>query len=82
MRIENHNLHHEFPEYGERIHNLKITDAHFAKLFDEYDRLDHQVRRIEEKGSLIADAELETLKMRRIHLKDNLYSLMVSGNRN
>jgi hypothetical protein len=30
-----HDLHHEFPQYAERIHHLKVSDGHFRRLFDE-----------------------------------------------
>ncbi len=77
MKITPHDLHHEFPEYNEKIHTLKISDAHFAKLFNEYDKLDHEIRHIEEQGSLISDQEIEKLKLQRIHLKDKLYAYLV-----
>lgn len=76
MQIEHHNLHHEFPEYGERISHLKASNAHFVKLLDEYDRLDSQVRKIEMQGSLISDGEMEILKMDRVHLKDKLFAYL------
>ena len=76
MQLDHHDLHHEFPEYGSRIHELKTSDHHFAKLFGEYDKLDHEIRRIEQDGAKIADAELEKLKYSRIHLKDQLYAYL------
>lgn len=76
MQVEHHDLHHEFPEYREKIHTLKTTDAHFARLFNEYDQLDHEVRRIENSGSLISDTELESLKLKRVHLKDELFAYL------
>lgn len=79
MQIEHHDLHHEFPEYSERIHQLKTSDAHFARLFAEYDRLDHQIRHIEMDGSLISDGEMEVLKMDRVLLKDKLYVYLKKG---
>lgn len=79
MQVEHHDLHHEFPEYGERISLLKTSDAHFARLFNEYDQLDHQIRRIENAGSLISDSELETLKLKRVHLKDELFAYLTKA---
>lgn len=79
MQIEHHSLQSEFPEHAERIQHLKTSDAHFVKLFDEYDRLNHEVRRIELEGSLISDVELDGLKMDRVHLKDKLYAYLTSG---
>jgi len=77
MQVEHHGLHHEFPEYGDKIHALKTSDAHFARLFNEYDQLDHEIRRIENAGSLISDTELEGLKLKRVRLKDELFAYLV-----
>ncbi len=37
MQVEHHQLAVDFPEFKEQIHDLKSSDAHFAKLFDEYE---------------------------------------------
>jgi uncharacterized protein len=76
MQIEHHDLHHEFPEHKERIHELKISDTRFAKLFNQYDQLDHMIRRVEEAGALMSDSEMEAMKMERVHLKDKLYAYL------
>ena len=34
MLNEKHDLIHELPEHRETIHNLKMTDDHFARLFE------------------------------------------------
>ena len=44
---EKHDLIHELPEYREKIHELKMSDHHFARLFEEYHEVDHEVHRIE-----------------------------------
>lgn len=76
MSIEKHDLVHEFPELRERIHELKMHDHHFARLFSEYHDLDHEVRRIEEGAENTADAYLETRKKMRLLLKDQLYGML------
>lgn len=76
MTIEKHDLIHEFPELRDRIHELKTHDAHFAKLFDEYHDLDHEVRRIEQGVENTSDAYLETRKKMRLLLKDQLYAML------
>ena len=45
---EKHDLHHEFPEHFDRIHELKVSNAHFARLFDEYHKICRAIVRIEE----------------------------------
>lgn len=71
--MEKHDLLHEFPEYKDKIHELKTTNNHFRKLFDEYHELDHQVHRIEQGSESTTDAVLNELRMKRVQLKDNLY---------
>lgn len=78
MTIEAHDLHHEFPEFSEQIRELKMNNRHFAKLFDEYNDLDHEVRRIEEAKEAASDERLEGLKMRRVVLKDELYAMLTN----
>jgi len=74
--IENHNLHHEFPEHKDRIHDLKMNDRHFARLFEEYHDMDREVRKIEEGAEAASDQRLEGLKLKRLHLKDELYAML------
>ena len=78
MLGEKHDLIHEFPEHRQRIHELKIGDQHFARLFDEYHELEHQVRRIEEGVETTSDNFLEDLKKKRLKLKDLLYVMLIS----
>jgi uncharacterized protein len=78
MIIEKHDLLHEFPEHKETIHNLKLNNAHFAKLFEEYHELDHEVHRIEQGVENTSDAYLETKKKERLLLKDKLYNMIKS----
>ena len=76
MLNEKHDLIHELPEYRETIHNLKMTDSHFAKLFDEYHEVDHEVHRIESNIETTSDEYLESKKKQRLHLKDELFQLI------
>lgn len=76
MSIENHNLHHEFPQHKERIHELKMNDRHFARFFEEYHDVDREVRKIEEGAEAASDQRLETLKLRRLKLKDDLLAIL------
>ena len=76
MTVEKHDLIHEFPEYRDRIHELKVSDAHFAHLFKEYHELDHTIRRIELEIESHSDEYVEELKVRRLYLKDRLYDML------
>lgn len=79
MLGEKHDLIHELPEHRERIHELKTSNAHFAKLFDKYHDVDHQVRRIEEGIETPSDEFTEELKKERLHLKDELFNIIQSA---
>lgn len=79
MLGEKHDLIHELPEHKERIHELKTSNSHFARLFDKYHDIDHQVRRIEEGIETPSDEFTEELKKERLHLKDELFSMIQSA---
>jgi uncharacterized protein YdcH (DUF465 family) len=74
--IEKHDLHHEFPEFEQEIRQLKMSDGHFARLFKEYHELDKEVHRIEEGVETTSDEYLETQKLARLHLKDELFIML------
>jgi len=76
MGLEHHDLAHEFPEFKQRIHDLKVEDAHFRKLFNEYDEVTTRVEALEKQNSPVADETMEELKKERLQLKDNLYKML------
>ena len=76
MLGEKHDLLHEFPEYKDKIHELKLSNDHFAKLFAEYHEIEHEVRRIEEGVETTSDEYLEERKKERLNLKDQLFELL------
>lgn len=80
MTIEHHALINEFPQFRERIHDLKIGDSHFARLFEEYHDIDKQIVRVEQGIEARSDAALEELKKRRVLLKDQLYRMLQAAN--
>ncbi len=73
MLGEPHDLLHEFPEYRDRIIELRHTDGRFARLMIEYNELDAQIRSLEERSLPVADNYMEDLKKVRVTLKDELY---------
>ncbi|MGB1199393.1 MAG: YdcH family protein [Thalassotalea sp.] len=79
MPIEKHDLHREFPEFEQEIHDLKMNDAHFSRLFKEYHELDHEVHRIEQGVENTADEYLEAQKKQRLNLKDQLFTMLKSA---
>ena len=79
MLNEKHDLIHELPEYRDAIHNLKTSNNHFARLFNEYHEIDHEVHRIETGVETTSDEYLEEKKKVRLHLKDELLEIIKSA---
>lgn len=76
MFAEDHDLHHEFPEFNDQIHKLKISDNHFKRLFEEYNDIVHQLVRVEQNIETPSDEVVEEMKKQRLHLKDQLYVML------
>jgi uncharacterized protein YdcH (DUF465 family) len=77
--MEKHDLHHEFPELNEKIHSLKVSDNHFRKLFDQYHEINNAIHRIETGAEVVADEVLNDYRLKRVHLKDELYELLTKN---
>ncbi|MDH5632724.1 MAG: DUF465 domain-containing protein [Gammaproteobacteria bacterium] len=75
---EHHSLLNDFPELRDKIHELKAANPDFASMYEEYDRVDKEVYKIEEQIETRSDAYTEDLKKRRVMLKDKLYALLTA----
>lgn len=76
MSVEHHDLIHEFPEYRDRIHELKVSDVHFRRLFEAYHELTREVENMQNEVTPVATHTEEEAKLRRLHLKDELYHML------
>ncbi len=76
MLGEHHELHHEFPEHYDRIHDLKMNDAHFRRLMEEYNELTRDIENLEKQGEPVTDEHMEELKKKRLKLKDELARML------
>ena len=74
--MEKHDILHEFPDMKDKVHELKISDAHFRKIFDEYHEVDHEIHSIETGATPTDDAHLNELRMTRVHLKDDIFNIL------
>jgi len=79
MSVEHHDLIHEFPQLKDRIHELKVSDHHFRNLFEEYHTLTRSVENMENEVTPAATRTEEEAKKRRVHLKDELYRMLMAG---
>lgn len=71
-----HELAEEFPELVKKMHDLKITDAHFSKLADDYHDLNRKVHRAETNVEPREELSEVDLRKRRAVLKDEIYAYL------
>ncbi len=67
-----HTLMEEFPAETEKIHALKVSNPHFAKLMADYDAVNDKVHRSEIRVDLLSEAEEEALRKQRSRIKDEI----------
>ncbi|WP_264210249.1 YdcH family protein [Leisingera thetidis] len=71
-----HELAEEFPEKAALMSRLKQTDAHFAKLSDEYHAVNRAVHRAETSVEPVS-AQAETdMRKQRAALKDEIWGIL------
>ena len=73
-----HELAEEFPEHVAKMHELKVGNAHFAKLFDEYHDLNRAIHRAETNIEPTDDFHMEDMRKQRMRLKDELFGMLSS----
>ena len=74
-----HAIHEEFPADGERIHALKISNAHFARLLAEYDEVNDQVAGAESRQTPMSDEAENGLRRKRAALKDEIAQMLATA---
>lgn len=77
--ILNHPLAVDMPEHKDTIHALKLSNAHFRHLLDQYHAADEEIVRIETEVEPASDERTEQLKRRRVVLKDELLALILKA---
>ena len=65
-----------FPEYRDLITQLKATDNHFIRLFDQHNAADQQIKNMESGIEMATPDEIEVLKKEKLQLKDQLYAIL------
>ena len=78
MTLLLNDLYHEFPKFTDAIHTLKAGNQHFARLFDAYNLANDEIRRLEGIGIPVIDETFEDAKKKRLHLKDEVYAMLLA----
>ncbi len=71
-----HELAEEFPEHVDKIRDMKMNDAHFARLFDEYHEVNRSIHRAETDVEPTDDFHMEEMRKQRLRLKDEIYGML------
>ncbi|MGI9370009.1 MAG: YdcH family protein [Ruegeria sp.] len=71
-----HELAEEFPDKVELMSQLKQTDAHFARLADEYHEINRTVHRAETNVEPMEELAEVDLRKKRAALKDDIWAIL------
>lgn len=71
-----HELAEEFPNDHDKLHELKLSNAHYNKLADEYHEINREIHRIETEVEPASDEVLESMKKQRLLLKDQIAQML------
>jgi uncharacterized protein len=65
-----------FPNNAEALRELKLNDAHFARLAEQHHEVNREIHRIEAEIDAASDDRLEALKKERLHLLDEIAAML------
>lgn len=71
-----HELAEEFPQSIELMHRLKLEDAHFARLSEEYHEVNRAIHRAETLVEPVSDTHETELRRKRMGLKDEIARML------
>jgi uncharacterized protein YdcH (DUF465 family) len=72
-----HDLADDFPNHVAELHDLKLSDAHFARLAERYNEVNHRIHLAETMVEPVSQ-QLETeLRRERMVLKDQISRLLL-----
>ena len=73
-----HDLYEDFPEKTAKIHELKASDAHFARMVDEYHEVNRAVHRAETLVEPTTPEHENELRQTRMRLKDEIWKMIAA----
>lgn len=77
--MEHHTITHEFPEFTDKISELKTSDHKFLKLYVNYEEVNALIEHYEDgEQNHTTDEHLTDLRKKRVHLKDEIYNYLRS----
>ena len=74
-----HELAEEFPDHIARLHDLKESDPHFARLAEQYHEVNREIHRIETDVAPASDDYQVELRKKRLYLKDQISAILLAS---
>ncbi|MEH6791841.1 YdcH family protein [Parasphingorhabdus sp.] len=74
-----HDLHAEFPNDGDILHDLKMSDGHFRTVADRYHDINKEIHRIEAEVEAASDERSEELKKQRLLILDEVAAMIAQA---
>lgn len=74
-----HELAEDFPDQKEKIHDLRLENAHFARLVDEYHDVNRAVHRMETRVEAVDEATETEARRKRMRLKDEIAGMLAQA---
>ena len=65
-----------FPEYQDLFRQLATSDAYFYNLVAKHIELDNRIQKMESGFVPVTSAEIETLKKKKLMIKDEIYRFL------
>jgi len=73
-----HELASDFPEYADKISEMRQSDAHFARMIEEYHTINRDVHRAETDVEPTSDDHMAQMRKQRMVLKDQIYAALTA----
>lgn len=74
-----HELAEEFPHAADLMHKLKLENAHFARLSDEYHDINRAIHRAESLVEPVSDIHETEMRRKRLALKDEIAGILATA---
>lgn len=71
-----HELAAEFPQQVDRIHELKLSNAHFARICQQYHEVNRAIHRAESRVDIVTEEHESMLRRQRLALKDEIAAML------
>lgn len=74
-----HELAEEFPQAIDLMHRLKLEDAHFARLAEDYHVLNRAIHRAETQVEPVSESHEIDMRRQRMALKDEIARILAAA---